>query len=140
MAGSLTAYGEQALLELLLSDTAATIPATWYVALSTAAFTTSATGAALSEVTGGGYARQSLANSLTNFPVGTGSNPRSKSNGIAVPFPTATANWGTVLSAYLVDAASGGNAWLGGDLAAGIVVNTGGSITIGAGQWTFTAT
>jgi hypothetical protein len=45
------------------------------------------------EVTGGAYARVTQANNLTNWPAAAAG---SKSNGVAITFPTATASWGTV--------------------------------------------
>ena len=48
-----------------------------------------------------------------------GSDPSVKSNGVAIAFANATANWGTVLSAYIIDAAT-----LGKDLSAHMVYGT----------------
>ena len=51
MAGSKTAFMEQALLQHALGNVVYTAPGTWYVALSTLAFDPTATGASMSEVT-----------------------------------------------------------------------------------------
>jgi hypothetical protein len=70
------------------------------------------------EVTGGSYARASLAASLANF-AGTqssGSTTASTgtsgttSNNVAVTFPAPTANWGVVAAVLMEDAATAGNA------------------------------
>lgn len=140
MAGSKSAYLEAALLNYVLGLTTYTPPATVYVALSTAAFSTAATGTAMTEVAGGSYARIGQTNNTTNWPNAAGSNPAIKSNGTLITFATATANWGTVLSAYLVDAATVGNILYGADLAAGVVVNTGSGFSIPVGQFVLSET
>jgi hypothetical protein len=66
-----------------------------YLALYTVAPTAAGGG---TEVTGGAYARVSITNNATNFPAASGG---SKSNGAIVTFPTATADWGTVVAAAL---------------------------------------
>jgi hypothetical protein len=140
MAGSKSSYLEAALLDYVLSLVTYTPPGTVYVALSTAAFSTAATGTAMTEVTGGSYARIGQTNNATNWPASSGSNPSIKANGTAVTFATATANWGTVLSVYLVDAATVGNILYGADLAAGVVVNTGSGFSIPVGQFVLSET
>ena len=140
MAGSKSAYLEAALLDYVLSGTSYTPPGTVYFALSTAAFDTSSDGTSMTEVTGGSYARQSQTNNATNWPAATGGNPAVKANGLAATFPTATANWGTVLSVYLVDASSGGNVLYGADLAASVVVNSGSGFAIPIGQFVLSET
>lgn len=135
MAGSKSAYLEQKILDYILGDTSWTPPATVYVALSTAAFSTAATGTSMSEVAGGAYARIGQTNNPTNWPNAAGSNPAGKSNGTLITFPTATLNWGTVISAYLVDALTNGNILYGADLAAPVVVNAGSGFSIPVNQF-----
>lgn len=137
MAGSKSSFLEVALLQHVLGKVAYTAPVTLYVALSLSPFDTSADGTAMDEVTGGAYARIALTNNTTNFPAPAGSNPAVSSNGVDIAFADATADWGTVLSAYVLDAATNGNALYGGDLASPIVVTTGPSITIAAGRFVF---
>lgn len=76
-------------------------------------------GTNLVEVTGGGYARASLASSLANF-AGTqaaGSTTASTgtsgttSNNAQITFPAPTAYWGVVAAVVTYDQASGGNPW-----------------------------
>lgn len=80
-----------------------TRPGTVYVALYTAAPTDAGGG---TEVTGGSYARVSVSNNNTNWPAAAAG---AKSNGTAITFPTATADWGTAVAFALLDASSGGN-------------------------------
>ncbi len=96
-------YLDNALLNLALGATAWAAPATVYVALFTAG--PDATGAG-TEVTGGGYARVAVANNTTQWPTTT---TETKSNGTEIDFPQASADWGTVVSVALFDAATGGN-------------------------------
>lgn len=140
MAGSKSAYLEAKLLDFVLSAAAYTPPVTVYIALSTAAFDTAATGTAMTEVAGGSYVRQSMTNNATNWPAAAGANPSVKSNGTAINYPTATANWGTVISAYIVDAATNGNILYGADLAAPVTVNTGSGFGIPVGQYVLSET
>lgn len=135
MAGSKTNYLEDRILNAVLGGPTFALPATVYVALSTAAFSEAATGSAMTEVSGGAYARVALTNNTTNWPSATSG---SKANGTAVTFPTATAAWGTVLSFYIVDAASGGNTLYGGDLAAPRTIASGDTASFAIGALTIT--
>jgi hypothetical protein len=77
------------------------------------------------EVSGGSYARQQLDPSTSNwaaYVTGT----QQTSNTPIITFPTATANWGTVVGVAIVDASSGGNILFFGALTTSITVNTGG--------------
>ena len=114
MAGSKTDYLENALLNGVLGGPQFTLPTTVYIALSTAAFSESATGAAMSEASGGSYARVAYTNNATNWPAASGG---SKSNAVQITFPAASATWGTIRSFYICDAATAGNALYGADLA-----------------------
>jgi hypothetical protein len=81
---------------------------TIYVALFTAAPTDAGGG---TEVSGGSYAR--VATSGTTWNAAAGSAPASTSNANSITFPTATADWGTVVAFGLFDASTSGNliAW-----------------------------
>ena len=57
----------------------------------------------------------------------------SKSNATVFTFPTASANWGTVLSFYIVDAASGGNVLYGADLVTSRAIDTGDTASFAVG-------
>ena len=93
-------YLEDKVLDHVFGGNAYTAPATLYVALYTVAPTDTGGG---TEVTGGSYARQSGA-----FTV-SGTNPTTASNSAAIEYPTATANYGTVVAVGILDASSGGN-------------------------------
>ena len=103
MAGSKSDYLENKLLDHVLGNVAYTAPTTVYVALYTVAPADSGGG---TEVSGGGYARVAVANNSTNWPAASGG---SKSNGVDITFPTATADWGTVVAFGIFDASTGGN-------------------------------
>lgn len=86
MAGLGDSY-ENIMLDRLLGNST---PANVTIALFTAAPTDAGGG---TEVTGGSYARVTVANNATNWPAASGG---SKSNGTAIVFPVATATWGTI--------------------------------------------
>ena len=85
-------------LKYLLTSDSVTRPTAWYVALCTTDPDDSTLG---TEVTGGGYARQTAA-----FTV-SGNNA---SNTSAIEFPEATADYGTVQAVMIMPAATGGTA------------------------------
>ena len=99
MAG-LTDYAEDLVLDWLFTTGSATRPTVWYVGLYTVA--PSETGGG-TEVSGGSYARTSA-----TFTV-TGTAPTTASNSVAVEFPEATGNWGTIVAAGIFDASTSGN-------------------------------
>lgn len=138
MAGSKSDYLEKKILDYLLGNVTDFRSANVYIALSTAAYSDAATGSAMTEVSGGSYARVAVTNDATNWPAATGTSPASKANGAAFTFPTATAAWGTVLSFYIVDASTAGNILYGGDLTASKVVGSGDTATFAAASITIT--
>lgn len=79
------------------SDHTADFPATVYLAL----FLQSGV-----EVSGGSYARKAVTNNSTNFPDASGG---SKSNGVAIAFAAASADWGVVYTHKWMSALSGGS-------------------------------
>lgn len=99
MAG-FTDYLEDKVMGHLFGGTSYTAPTTWYVGLLTVAPTDSTAG---TEVSGGAYARQSVAWTVA------GSGTAQASNTSAITFPTATTNWGTVTHAGIYDALTAGN-------------------------------
>lgn len=111
MPGSKSNFLELSILNHWLGNSAYSAPATVHFALFTVAPTDAGGG---TEVTGGSYARVVVTNNLTNFP---SANP--KSNAGAITWPTATADWGTIVAVGVFDAASSGNlldwGWLGSD-------------------------
>ena len=99
MAG-FTNYLEDKVIGHLFGGTAYTAPGTWYAGLQTAAPSDSAAG---TEVSGGAYARQSVAWTIAT------SGTAQASNTAALEWSAATTDWGTVTHAGIYDAVSGGN-------------------------------
>jgi len=97
---SLTNYAEDLVLKWLLTSNSATRPTNWYVGLFTAAPGETGGG---TEVSGGSYARQSAA-----FTV-SGTAPTEASNTASIEFPLATASWGTITYVGIFDASTAGN-------------------------------
>jgi hypothetical protein len=106
-------------------------PTTLYYGLLTANPTD---GTAGTEVTGGSYARVSVASSLANW-AGTGG---TTSNNGAVTFPAPTANWGVVTGMGLYDASTGGNLLIYTALSTSKTINNGDAApSFAAGAFTF---
>jgi len=91
-------YLEAALINATLRNTSYTSPATVYLALYTSDPTDADTG---TEVTGNGYARQSITFGSPSNGVST--------NTAAIEFPQATGSWGTVAYIGIRDASTAGN-------------------------------
>ena len=122
-------YLETKLYDHILRNTIFTSPTTVYVALFTAV--TDAEAGTGTEVSGGSYARQSVAFGASTDGVG--------SNSGIITFPTASANWGTITHAGLFDASSAGNALsVIKALAASKVINTGDIFRFPIGNLSFT--
>lgn len=129
MAGYLTDYANNKVLDLLFGATAFPPPANLYFGLSvTGANKTSW----VNEPQGGGYARATLANNATSFQPASGG---TKSNAVVITFPAPTADWGTVQSFFVADAPAGGNILAMADLAAPKAITAGGpaaKVAVGA--------
>jgi hypothetical protein len=80
------------------------------------------------EVTGGSYVRQTGA-----FTV-SGTSPTTASNSAAIEYPTATADYGTVVAVGILDASSGGNLLAYADLTTSKTVSTGDVFRFDAGD------
>lgn len=128
-AQSLTDYAENAIVDAVFRSQSLGAPATWYVALDTTACSDSSPG---TEVSGGSYARASLASGLANWKgtdggtsgASTGTGGQTK-NAVAITFPAPTANWGTVTHFRLVSASSGGTTWVCQALTSSKTINNG---------------
>lgn len=123
-------YLENKLIDQLFRAQAYTFPSTLYVGLFTV--TPSDTGGG-TEVTGGAYARATVANSLANWAgtqgaatttASTGATGTTSNNG-SITFATPTANWGTVVAFGIYDASTAGNLLFWGALTATKTINTG---------------
>ena len=97
----------------------------WYVALYTAAPSDSGGG---TEVSGAGYARQSVTFDAASSPGGT------TSNSADVSFTAVGGDYGTVTHMGIFDAASSGNLLWHGVLSASKTVEDGDTITFSAGN------
>ena len=134
MAGSASDYLEKKLIDAVLGQTALPAIGTVYVALFTANPSDSGGG---TEVTGGSYGRVAVTNNTTNWPNASGTNA-AKSNGTAIVFTQATANWGTVTGYGLFDASSGGNLLFWADLTTSKSIQTGDTAQFAIGDLSFT--
>ena len=134
MAGSLSDFAENEILDHLLSAATYTAPATLYLAVFTAAPTDAGGG---TEVTGGSYARLAVTNDATNFPAAVAG---AKSNGVALPMVTASENWGTIVAYALFDASSAGNMLGWADLTSSVIINNGDTLRFAAGALTYSLT
>ena len=109
-------YLEDKVLDHVFGGNAYTAPSTLYVALYTVAPSDTGGG---TEVSGGAYARQTATFSVS------GTNPTTASNTAAIEYPTATANYGTVVAVGVFDAASSGNLLAYANLSTSKVVSSG---------------
>ena len=139
---ALSDYLENKLTDLIFRGQAFSAPANLYVGLLTAAPSDAGGG---TEVTGGSYARVTVAGSLANW-AGTqsaGSTTDSSgtsgttSNNAAINFPTPSAGWGTVTHVGVYDAASGGNLLWYAPLGVSKTINSGDTVSFPAGSLTF---
>lgn len=125
--GSKADYLENKLLDGVLGGPSFSLPATVYVALYTV---TPADAGGGTEVTGGSYARVTVTNNATNWPAAASG---AKSNGAAITFVTATADWGTVVAWGILDAVTAGNLLYWGALTVSKAIQNGdtGSFAVG---------
>lgn len=127
MAGNISDFAENKLLEHCTGRTVWTPPATTYLALYTTAPSDAGGG---TEVSGSGYARQSIAWAAASAGV--------IPNSSTITF-TATGSWGTVTHVGIFDASSAGNLLWWGPLAASRTINTSGdSLQFAVGQLSLT--
>ena len=124
-------YLENKVLGHVFGGTAYTAPTTLYVALYTVAPSDTGGG---TEVSGGAYARQTA-----TFTV-SGTNPTTASNTAAIEYPSATANYGTVVAVGVLDASSGGNLLAYSTLDSSKVVSSGDAFRFNAGDLDITLT
>ena len=130
MAGGKGNTLSNAVLDHVLGGPNYTRLATVHIALFTAAPTAAGGG---TEVSGGGYTRVAVTNDGTNFPAASG---QQKTNGAAIDFGTASANWGEIVAAAVMSDASAGSILYWGTLAVNKTVNSGDGFKIPAGNLT----
>jgi len=129
MAGSATNYLENKLADHALGTTSYTHPSQLYVSLHTSACSDSAAG---TEVTLGGYTRQSV-----NFGASSGG---VATNSGLVTWTASGGNYGTVTHISLYDASTSGNYMWWADLNSSRVINDGDTLEIEIGNLTVTVT
>lgn len=122
MAGSLSNYAENKVLDHVLGTTSYTMPST-YLALFTVAPTDSTSG---TEATGGSYARQSLSGLFTAASGGASSN---NANIDFAGMPACT-----IVAIGIMDNSSGGNLLVHGTLTANKVLDAGDTLRIATGD------
>lgn len=129
-------YTENNLLAFVFRGTAFPAPAGLYIALFTVIPSADA-GTGGTEVSGGSYARQSVARNTTEWKDPSTATQGMTENVNAITFPTASAGWGTVVAVGLYDAVSAGNLLYFGALTANKTVNTGDVFKFNAGDLEF---
>jgi len=122
---ALSDHAEKLVLDWLMTNGTATRPTAWYLALYTAAPSDSGGG---TEVSTGGYARQSVTFDAASTPGGTTSNTNAPS------FTASGANYGTVSHVGIFDASSGGNLLWHGAMTASKTVNDGDTLEFAIGD------
>lgn len=116
-------YTENLALEYLLTTDSVTRPTAWYIGLHTADVTDAGTG---TEVSGNGYARKTVAFSVTNDTA---------SNSATVTFDAASGgNWGTITHIGVWDALSSGNLLFHGAVTTSKTIEDGDTFQISAGN------
>ena len=120
---SFSNFLETEILDHVFAGAAYTAPGTHYLAL----FTAVADGetGSVTEVSGGGYARQTVAFTTSG---------NTTSNNAAVEYPTATANYGTVTHVGVYDASSSGNLMAYATLSASKTIETGDVFRVPSGD------
>jgi hypothetical protein len=122
---ALSNYAEKLLLDWSMTTGSATRPTAWYVALYTAAPSDSGGG---TEVSTGGYARQSVTFDAASSPGGT------TSNNNTVSFTASGASYGTVSHIGIFDNVSGGNLLWHGSMTASKTVADGDTLEFSIGN------
>jgi hypothetical protein len=136
-------FAENQIIDQIMRAQATGLGANVFVGLSTAACSDSSVG---TEVSGGSYARVSVARSLANWAgtqgagttvASTGTGGQTSNNGV-ITFPTPSAGWGTVTHVFVADAASGSNVIFCTPLTVSKTINSGDTVTFPAASLTFT--
>ena len=122
---ALSDYAEKLLLDWAMTTGSATRPTAWYVALYTAAPSDSGGG---TEVSTGGYSRQSVTFDAASSPGGT------TSNNNVVSFTASGANFGTVTHIGIHTASTGGQLLWHGAMTASKTVNDGDTLEFSVGN------
>lgn len=122
---ALSDYAEKLLLDWSMTTGSATRPTSWYVALYTVAPSDSGGG---TEVSTGGYSRQSVTFDAATSGAGTTSNTG------AVSFTASGAAYGTVVAIGIFDASTSGNLLWHGTMTASKTVDDGDTLEFSIGN------
>jgi hypothetical protein len=122
---ALSDHAEKLLLDWLMTTGSATRPTAWYVGLFTAAPSDAGGG---TEVSSGGYSRQSVAFDAASTPGGT------TSNSGTVSFTASGGDYGTVTHIGIFDASTSGNLLWHGALTASKTVADGDTLEFSTGN------
>lgn len=122
---ALSDYAEKLLLDYSMTTGSVTRPTAWYVALYTVAPSDSGGG---TEVSGGGYARQTVTFAAATSGTGTTSNTGD------VSWTASGAAFGTVVAIGIHDAVSGGNLLWHGNMTASKTIADGDTLEFSAGN------
>jgi hypothetical protein len=133
MAGSLSDYAENKLLDHIDGKTSFTMPTTLYAALCTATITDSMTGSTITEATYTGYARKQVAASDLNA-----ASAGSVTNANAITFADCTAGTSTVVGVAFCDAITAGNMLFYSDVTSHVIDTGNTPATIPAASLTIT--
>lgn len=136
-------YLENQVIDTIFRAQATSLGANIFIGLSTAACSGSSVG---TEVSGGRYARVSVARSLANWAgtQGAGSTTASSgtggvtSNNNAIIFPTPSADWGVVTHVFAAAASTGSNILFCTPLTISKTINRGSAVSFPAASLTFT--
>lgn len=126
---SFTNFTENAVMDHIFGSGTFTKPAGLYLGLFTAAPGEAGGG---TEVSGGSYARQAATFTIS------GDSPTQATNDVALEFPTATANWGTITHVAIFDASTGGDMLAYASLSVSKAIDTGDIFRVPASNLTFT--
>lgn len=136
-------YLENKLIDQLFRGQTAPSSGTLYIGLLTSAPSDAGGG---TEVSGGSYARASVASSLANWAgtqaagstaASSGTGGATSNNG-AISFPTPSATWGTVTHFGIYDASTGGNLLFWGALTISKTINQADTVTFPAASLSIT--
>jgi hypothetical protein len=122
---ALSDHAEKLLLDWMMTTGSATRPTAWYVALYTAAPSDSGGG---TEVSGNGYARETVTFAAATSPGGTTSNTGD------ITFTAAGGDWGTITHIGIHDASTGGNLLWHGQMTASKTVADGDTLQFSTGN------
>lgn len=130
-----TTFLANQILNYNIGQTGYTLPSNFYIGLSTTQ--PNANGTGITEPTGGGYSRVSVANNKQNFSV---SAMGTLSNLAQIEYNESTGNWGTVAYILIYNAITGGDLLWYGAFVSSKIVQSGTALIIAPNTLTFSLT